>query len=183
MSKYWELIWSSFLKTQGAFINVLGIALAVIAWIFVPDTSISLTVVLFVTILFFSLLVTFVHASFSAYSYSRFRLPKILMGQKPPRNSGAIVICLLEPSEIYSNDSMVSFYYVEDGNFERFIGLGRVTNIQTDGYIQVALTRTLEGNTSILRGIKGNDRITLDRVRIKPNVPMAFVGSGELKNE
>ncbi|MGA9098650.1 MAG: hypothetical protein WB392_06920, partial [Methanotrichaceae archaeon] len=89
-------------------------------------------------------------------------------------NPNARVLCLVEPSEFFSYDTMVSFYY-KIGDFERLIGLGEVININEDKFIQIELNRLLDGNDAIVERLIENNAECLRRIRIKPFIPKGYL--------
>ena len=103
-------------------------------------------------------------------------LPRIVLGKKPSvQIQGAKVLCLLESSELFSYDALVSFYYIDDENFEQLIGIGAVVNIQEDRKIQVAMFYSLEGHQEKAEKIAQNDAGILKKTRVKPNVPKTYL--------
>lgn len=84
------------------------------------------------------------------------------------------MIFLLEPSELFSYDTIVSFYYLED-DFEQLIAIGRVRNIQQDSKIQVEVTDYLSGYEEIFNKLGRNDFKALEKTRVKPNIPKAYL--------
>lgn len=99
-------------------------------------------------------------------------MPKILVASKNLVTNQTIF--LLEPSELFSIDAVVSFYYF-DNSFEFLIAMGRVVNIQQDRKIQVEVICPRPGYEPIISKLENNDSITLSKTRIKPNIPRAFL--------
>ncbi len=162
---FWGLIWSSFLRIQGA----VGILIALLFWFFLPNINISLGLALPVLIFLIVVVVTLFNAAYESFKMSKRILPRILMGKK----QGARVLCLLEPSELFSYDTLVSFYYIED-SFEQLIGIGTVTNIQEDGKIQVTMAILLEGYKEVVKKLEQNESTVLNKIKVKPNIPSAY---------
>jgi len=171
------ILWSSFTSIHGVLINIIGVALGYIAWVASPTNSISIAIALPVLILSISLILTFGNAAFLTFQNSKNYLPKVLMGRKSPVNKDSRLLCLLEPSELFSYDSYVSFYYAED-KFERFLGHGYVVNIQDDGHIQVELVGTADGNEEVIERLAQNDKTVLEKIRIKPTVTRFLLERG-----
>lgn len=173
---FWSLIWSSFLKTQGALIGVIAIALTVLLWLSSPNKSISLGLALPIGLFCIILILTLGNAAYESFKMSKRILPRILLGKEPPTQiQGAKVLCLLEPSELFSYDMLVSFYYVNDEDFEQLIGIGTVVNIQEEGKIQVAMIYSFDVYEEILNKLVQNDVGILKKTRVKPNVPKTYL--------
>ena len=79
------------------------------------------------------------------------------------------IICLLDPSPLFSYGTLVSFYYVNE-EFEELLGYGRVVNIQDNKLIQAELTYPNSGQGEILEEISQNNSSTLPRLRVKPTI-------------
>lgn len=133
---FWGLVWSNFLKIQGVLLGVIGIIIGILLWLFSPKTTIPLWLFLLVAILALVLSLTFASTAYELFRKSKdfLSLPKILAASRIPVTNQTIF--LLEPSELFSIDAMVSFYFI-DHDFELLIAMGRVVNIQRDSKIQI----------------------------------------------
>lgn len=166
---FWSLIWSSFMKIQGILIGFIALVATVAVWIFPANINISLGLVLPVLIICIIAILTFANAANEIFKMSERILPKVILGTTLQAN----VLCLLEPSELFSHDTLVSFYYVEN-SFEKLIGIGTVLNIQEDGKIQVSMINHIEGFDEIIIKLGQNDNTILDNIKVKPNIPRAY---------
>lgn len=99
-----------------------------------------------------------------------FSLPKVIMGTRQQLGDSEYSLCILEKSEYYSNNALVSFYY-KDGVYERLIGLGYVQNVQDDGNIQVLLRWPKEIENGIIEGIQEDRRNIINKILVKPHIP------------
>lgn len=99
-------------------------------------------------------------------------LPRVIHGA---HNYGK-VICVLSPSPLFIFDSITSIYYSEN-EYEKLIGIGRVSNIQENKKIQVEIIKVLdeEENLSIFNNISNNDNTKLSKIIIKPNVSTEYL--------
>lgn len=169
---FWGLIWSSFLRVRGVPGGVIIFVFTVLIWLFSPDKNISLGWVLPIGLFCVILILTLGNAAYEAFKISKHVLPMVLVGKKPPTQfSGAKLLCLIEPSELFSYDTFVSFYYIGDENFEQLMGIGTVVNIQEDNKIQVVMTCSLDGYEEKIEKLVQNDTGILKRTRVKPNIP------------
>jgi len=173
---FWGLIWSSFLRGQGVLSGVIAIVLGVLLWLFSPDKNISLGWALPIGLFCVILILTLGNAAYEAFKISKHVLPMVLVGKKPPTQiPAAKLLCLLEPSELFSHDTLVSFYYIGDENFEQLMGIGIVVNIQEDGKIQVVMIYALDGYEEKIEKLVQNDAGILKRTRVKPNIPKTYL--------
>lgn len=124
---FWEIVWSNFLNVQGVLLSIIGIAL----WFFTPQTSISLGLVLFIVILALVITLIFASTAYEIFNKSKdfFSLPRFILTRKILANNQRQFLMLLLSSELFSNDTLVSFHYFDD-DFEQLIAIGRVINIQ-----------------------------------------------------
>lgn len=175
---FWGLVWRNFLNIQGVLIAVISLALSIFLWIFTPRINIPLWLFLIVVILALVLILTFASTAYELFSSSKrlFPLPRVLLSKKiAAKNQRIDFIFLLEASELFSNDALVSFYYFDNDNFEQLIAIGRVRNIQQDSKVQVEVIYALSGCEDILNKLEQNDTLFLKRTRVKPNIPKAYL--------
>ena len=100
-------------------------------------------------------------------------LPKVQYGKK---NYDSKVLCILERSELFFQDMLVSFYYNDSRGFEELIGIGTVYNIQENKKIQVRMDYPNINYKKIIENLKNNEAETLSRTVVKPNVPKEELG-------
>jgi hypothetical protein len=102
--------------------------------------------------------------------------PKSCTAANLAPNEAAELMCLLEPSELFSHDILVSFYNVGEQGREVRIGIGVVENVQTeDRKILVAMTYPAEGYQEEVDKLKRNDAVALQNTRVKPTVPRQYL--------
>lgn len=174
---FWGIVWSNFLKIQGVLIGVIGIALAIFLWLFPPRTNIPLWLALLIGILALTAIVTFASTAYEIFITSKqfFSLPRVIGSKKITLTNRVIVlIFVLEPSELFSYDTIVSLYYLED-DFEQLIAIGRVRNIQQDSKIQVEVIEYASGHEEVFKKLERNDYTALKKTRVKPNIPKAYL--------
>lgn len=168
---FWSLIWGSFLKSQGVLVGLLAFVAAIIFWVYPPTFVISLKFVVPIFILLLLLIFTLVTATYDSYRAGLRILPRLIVSKNIGQNKDEIrILCVLEPSELFSYDSVVSFYCHDEG-FEQLIGVGTVINIQEDGKIQVVMTNFLKEHEEKVRKLAMNDAGLLQKTVVKPNVP------------
>ena len=171
----WSLIWSSFYRTQSILSGVIAIVVSIILWFFTPDRTISLSIFIPILIIFWIIVMTLVDTLFRISKLSKRILPRVLNTKMLfTSTEEQKVLCLLEPSEFFSHDILVSFYYVDDDNFERFIGVGKVLNIQEDGIIQVTIDYTSQGSDEIITKLAESNAGVLKKIRVKPTIPRTY---------
>jgi len=167
-----ELIWSSFKRIQGPLLAVLAMFLAIVLWRFPSDKKVGLDIILPISIFLIVFLITLLDSVYQALKKDRDILPRVILGRKYSSDN---LLCLLEPSRLFSHDAIVSFYYIE-GGFEQLIGIGTVINIQENGNIQVILDNYNQVHEDVVNKLAQNDSIILSKIIIKPTVPKSYIG-------
>lgn len=161
--------WRNSIGMQFLQIGGVSIVVSLIFWIFSPDDSISLKWALSVLAL---LLILLAFSGRIAYQYCQRAqniLPKLI--RIVPDNMG--VICLFEPSELYSHNALVSLFF-NDEDYERLIGLGYVYNVQDDKNIQILITQWIPGQEKIKDKLEANNAQVLEKIIAKPNVNRSY---------
>lgn len=167
----------SFRRVYGPILVFLQLFIALFSYFYFPTQAVGLRWVIICGIVVLIILITLSDASFRAYSMAFNILPKVLMG-KSAKDNTAKALLMLEPSILFSFETLVSIYIVEN-NFEELLGIGYVYNIQDDRRIQVLVTRSLnESLDSIWQEITSNNGNTLKKLRVKPHVPKVILEAG-----
>ncbi|MDQ3908386.1 MAG: hypothetical protein M3268_08565 [Acidobacteriota bacterium] len=166
-----EHLYRSFIAVYGPFLSFAGLALAVIVFYVVPGTNTVLLrnvivgslVCLYVTLIL-------LHAAWSAFQSEQQILPGVIFAKPAPGEfQPAIALLVLEPSVLFSYDSVVTVYYTQD-DIELIVGLGRIINIQDNKKIQVLVERVGIEYEQLWRAITQNDISKLRSLRVKPTV-------------
>jgi hypothetical protein len=94
-------------------------------------------------------------------------IPKILRVQKDANNN---IECLLEASDLFAAQSMISLYYTDEDDFERLIGVGFVQSINNKKRIQVVIDEPKITYQYILDKLANNDLKVMQQTRVSPSV-------------
>lgn len=194
---FWGLIWCSFLEIQGILIGFMGVVITILLTRFPVKTNIPIDlaiVILFFMLLLIATLFSAASKGFNKYKKNKILLnnltmrnneleakvnsrcvPKILLAQQPQGKTGVEIECLLENSELLSNDTVISFYYTGEDEFERLIGTGVVVTVQANGRIQALMDRRVNAYEDILEKLARNDATILDRTVVKPSITRAMM--------
>ena len=161
--------WRNSIGLQVLQIGVASIVVPLILWIFSPDDSISLKWALPVLAL---LLILLPFSGWIACQYSQKSqniLPKLIL----VKTIETRVICIFEPSQLYSHNAIVSLFFDDEG-YERLIGLGYVFNVQEDKHIQILITQWMSGQEEIREKLEDGNAQVLEKIIAKPNVNQAY---------
>lgn len=105
----------------------------------------------------------------------KFEIPDLICGTDPQKSySHALII--LKYSKNFKHGGLTSFYYKDEQNITKLIGMGIVTFIQDDDEnsnkwtIQVELTHFHDKYAEIVTNLRYNNKYTLERTTIHPNI-------------
>jgi hypothetical protein len=150
----------------------IGLVLTILVWLFGPAATIRIAYVVPAGVISLIILAVVADAGYRAWQLRIPGLPKVLYATNSVSLATSIqLICLLEPSEMFSYGLQVGFYYQNEDGFEVLVGIGHVINIQDDKRVQVGLTRTSLGQERTVELIAQNTKSIVERVRVKPSVP------------
>src|SRR5215203_3186139 len=142
------VLWSSFKSVYGPILAVVGVVGGLVGYVlaFQENTPARLAVAGSVVLLslLLTLLFTLYNAAHEMYEASERPLPRVIHGREHFAGMDAELVCVLEPSVLFSPDILVSLYKVDGEEIEEPIGAGTVVNVQADGKIQVAVTHLYE---------------------------------------
>lgn len=161
-------VWESFRGFLGFGPSLLSLVLGLGLWIWKPDAVIPLAPTLVVALLLIAFVLTLGDAALRAWRTGLRDLPRIIHCR--PGSSASNPLCLLEPCELFAHGILVSFSYIDEGQFEVLIGYGSVINVQDDGRIQVVLEEHAPGQSDVVERLSKNTGPILNRVRVKPVV-------------
>jgi len=167
----WELLKNIDKILMGGSAVLVSLSVGILCWIFDASDQVPMWL-LIITIVFswFVWLVTYVICSKKKVAFS---LPAI-----KSINIDFGVVFLVEGSELYSVDSLVSIYYQdEDDELETFLGIGYVETRNSNSCFQIRLKNVSEVTSAkkILKTIK-NDSQTKRSIKIKPSITKECLG-------
>jgi hypothetical protein len=172
-----ELLWSSFKAVYGPVGAAGAFAVALLTFIF-ADVSVPLRLLIAGMVLIFLLMLLLIfgslNAAYKAHKGAAHQLPRVLQGMDPFAGMSAVLMCYLEPSELFSHGIAVAFYNVNPQGFEVLVGIGTVINVQDDGKIQVAMTSSITGHEDFVNQLRQNNAEALRTTRVKPSVPWGY---------
>jgi len=163
---FWHIVRVRFDKAQGLLLTLI---LALVAILTAVTSSLYIGVVLFVITSLAILIWTFYRVADDLFNENvslknnKNYLPPVFQVMK----EGSRILCFLKPSDLFSYNAAVTFYYYHE-NYERPVGLGEVVNIQDDGIIQVELASIFESYEDIVERFTQNNSKCLERIRVKP---------------
>jgi len=163
---FWSLIGTSFLRVQSIVIGSISLVLGAFYWYF-SDVKSKWALIGVLSFIFLLILISVLISVIIQLMKSQYQLPKIVKVIRPKDK----LICLLQPSELFSYGIGVSYYYTDENEFEHLIGIGRVCNIQGNKLIQINLNSYQEHHKDLIDRLENNDKHILDNIKVKPTVP------------
>lgn len=188
-------LWRSFIRIQGTLLSALSLVLAIGSFFYTPAAEVRFNWkwVAVAAPLALAVCATFADMLITARRLSYPRLPRVInVYCGAPEEAGDAneeIVLLMEPSDLFGFDGLVSIYYhqrlggLDARPFERRIGVGRVSNIQEDRFIQVTVLRSDRGHESVWQRIREPDTAILSEIRVKPTVSYRDTGFGATFDE
>ena len=151
---------------------ILALLIAVFSFNLSRTDTVTLAVLFPIAIITLILLFVFLDLSIRMFNKARRGLPKVVQGRNPPNQyPNAAALLLLQHSELFGHEAIVSVFYRND-DFEEFIGIGFVLTIQENGLIQIVVQKSLGENLDHLwASIRANDANSVRRLLVKPSIP------------
>jgi hypothetical protein len=174
-NNFWGLIWSSFREVNNSILTILSYAISILLAVVASKASVPLYLLIIIVTLSLLIIATLVRALEKALEeYAKMKqsmIPKILRVQKDANNN---IECLLEASDLFAAESMISLYYTDEDDFERLIGVGSVRYINNKKRIQVVIDEPKITYQNILDKLANNDLKVMQKTRVSPSVIKKF---------
>lgn len=177
---FWYFIWVNSKEVYGLPITIFAIILSLIAS-FGKIISVKAGLSALFILVSIIMIAIFYKSSYELYTENKklmknkLKLPKIIEGRPPyTKNPKAKTLLLLEPSDSFGYNILVSLYYFK-GRIEQLIGFGVVINIQEGKFIQVEIDRIFDGHEDIIERMKHNDAECLKNALVKPFIPTEYL--------
>jgi hypothetical protein len=172
-------LYDAFRRVNGYALSAIGVLVSLAGYAWLPDTRVSLRLLLPPGILCLVLILTLWDATVEA-NRRRARLPRVRRAIPPtPLYSDARAILLLDKSELFSQDAMVSVFS-KSNDFEVYAGVGFVAVVQEDGLIQVCVQMPRDDEDDVhgelwVR-VMQNNVDELANLRVKPSFSRNLIG-------
>jgi len=170
VKSFFSELWRSLLRAIA--LPILALLISVFSFNLSRTDNVTLGVLFPFAIVTLVLLCALIDLSIRMFNKAQKRLPKVVQGRSPPSQfPNAAALLLLEHSDLFGHETVVSIFYRSD-DFEEFIGLGYVLTIQENGLIQVVVNRSLgENRDQVWASVRANDANCVRRLLVKPSFP------------
>jgi hypothetical protein len=162
-------IYKSFIRVNGYLLSSFSLLIALLLFFVTPTTDIPVRWVVVFAVPFFLLFIVVCDVAYCAIQ--DIVLPKVKASREPSSlYPNALAILLLEKSNLFGHESLVSVYFKGD-DFETLIGVGYVLNIQQGGLIQVlVIGKVGEAQDDTWEKIRNNNGDILSKLLIRPSI-------------
>lgn len=165
-------LYESFRRVSGVPVTILGVALAVAAFYFMPQAVLPWKHVVAGIVVVFVVVAVLLDLCVRLHKAAQSPLPRILRAL--PAGVGrqdCVALLLLEPSELFGQQAFVSIFHLKDG-FEVLVALGEAIHVQRDKKVQILVLQTLgSADEHLWRTVLGNDPNVLRHILVKPSLP------------
>lgn len=172
MRKFNQELYQSFKNAFGFPVIIISFVMTIFMYVTDNTYSIRITWLISIAATGFIFIAAMFDLSYRMYEKTKKPLPKVI-SIKPPTQlyESAEAIIIIEPSELFGYELLVSVYLNDDG-YDKLLAIGNVITIQQNGYIQILIFKLCdESARDILdRGINNDSRI-LSNLIIKPSIP------------
>lgn len=160
------------LSSHGFVIGGISVGLAILSFVVSPSSTIALQWFWLAIIMLFGFIWLVAAALRDSLAQEKHTLPEVLCSISM-NDTPELPILLVEPSDMYGTNTLVSLYFREtQSGFEFSVGQGIVSHIQLDQKIQVQIEHWFEGNQNILDGIRQNNTMFLSGLIVRPSVAL-----------
>ncbi len=137
--------------------------------------------VIIISILLIATLIRALDKAFENYKDIKQNLiPKIKYVRK--EESTGFIICLLEHSDLFATDLMISVFYTDEFGFEALVGVGYIINVQIDRKIQAVINQPISTYQDILDKLANNDNTVLNKISFRPSITISFLNELKRRN-
>ena len=176
MNRLFEEIYDAFKRVNGYALGAIGLIISIVPYIWDMNKTFSIKFLLPLGVILVITVIVLFDFSIHCFKNMTAKSPRARRALPPqPLYEGTILTLLIDPSDLFGTDAMVSIYRRHE-EYEVLIGIGFVSTIQDNGLIQVCVQSSTDSDlTDIWEKIKQNNRDELDRLIVKPTVPRNIV--------
>jgi hypothetical protein len=177
MKSFFFELYDSFTRINGWLFGLLGTALAIALWAWKPEATVRIVIVVPIIVALLFVIVILFDSAYQLYR-SIWKPPRVIRANPAPElYKDGLALLLLNKSEMFGQDFLVSIYLQED-SFELLVGLGVVINIQFSGLVQVLVIQNTDSKQKDLwKDVLSNDCKHLDKLLVKPSIPKSYYTS------
>ena len=154
-------------RLQGLILGLLGVGAAVIVWFMAPDAQIRVAWLWIVSVVLLIIIWLLIDVVRRLLAKTGQTLPEVVTALSSNGLTNRPIL-ILEESDLFGHQAIVTVYYTNDSNIELQVGSGHVSTIQTDRRIQVEVTQWVRAHEAVLNDVKRAAPDTLKRILVKP---------------
>lgn len=175
----WQLLVESFNAVKGTLSLVLGVLLAVLPLVYLPSDSLlvrGLVAALALTLVVAFIVTITLLCALARLSRSAGGLPRVRYGRRPFDHTNAVLVCVADPSDLFSIGIWVAFFRVTEEDIQEPIGVGSVINVEDDK-TTLQMDEVFTGHEDFVERVRSNDAVVLEKLRVKPYFSQQMFGS------
>ncbi len=189
MNSVWWDLWASFKAVSGPILSGVAFVLALLGPWYAPDATVRIGLIWLAVGGLIAIVILLTAGNMVAVTrrQSRGMLPRVrsaFVDELGPGGSDKPVTLLLDRSELFGINNLVTVYYTEhvgpgrDEVFEMFIGIGRVDTIQPNGRVQILVIAEMADKAELWQRIRKREPATLGQIVVRPSISINEAGLG-----
>jgi hypothetical protein len=184
VDSFWQDAWTSFKAVSGPILTGTAFLLALLGPLYAPAAAISISFIWLAVagLVVLAVFLAALNMVLAARRAAGGRLPKTRDVVLAAEGTTGTVTLVLDRSALFGFNALVTIYHVErleqgrEDVFERLIGVGRVSNIQQNGLIQVLVLVEVPLHAELWQRVRSREASVIGQLVVKPSVPFGAAG-------
>ena len=184
MDSFWQDAWKSFKAVSGPILTGAAFLLALLGPLYAPAATLAISLIWLaaVGLIVLAVLLAMLNMVLAARRAAGGRLPKTRDVVLAAEGTTGTVTLVLDRSALFGFNALVTIYHVErldqgrEDVFERLIGVGRISNIQQNGLIQVQMLVEMPLHAELWQRVRNREASVIGQLVVKPSIPFGAAG-------
>ena len=184
MDSFWQDAWKSFKAVSGPILTGAAFLLALLGPLYAPAATLAISLIWLaaVGLIVLAVLLAMLNMVLAARRAAGGRLPKTRDVVLAAEGTTGTVTLVLDRSALFGFNALVTIYHVErldqgrEDVFERLIGVGRISNIQQNGLIQVLVLVEMPLHAELWQRVRNREASVIGQLVVKPSIPFGAAG-------
>jgi len=184
VDSFWQDAWKSFKAVSGPILTGAAFLLALLGPLYAPAATLAISLIWLaaVGLIVLAVLLAMLNMVLAARRAAGGRLPKTRDVVLAAEGTTGTVTLVLDRSALFGFNALVTIYHVErldqgrEDVFERLIGVGRISNIQQNGLIQVLVLVEMPLHAELWQRVRNREASVIGQLVVKPSIPFGAAG-------
>jgi hypothetical protein len=184
VDSFWQDAWKSFKAVSGPILTGAAFLLALLGPLYAPAAALAISLIWLaaVGLIVLAVLLAMLNMVLAARRAAGGRLPKTRDVVLAAEGTTGTVTLVLDRSALFGFNALVTIYHVErldqgrEDVFERLIGVGRISNIQQNGLIQVLVLVEMPLHAELWQRVRNREASVIGQLVVKPSIPFGAAG-------